>query len=148
MKSYYRFSIIIALIALLATLSCLPSTSERETASPGNTAGADTTVPSVEPSNNPVAAPNVPIGDNAISSDPVSGQSEEVDLRWQELCMSSEYQVQIAKDPNFTIIVLDTGAFEPASSGSPGAYIPSGGRTASPSSLNMFGNLEAGHTYY
>jgi hypothetical protein len=86
--------------------------------------------------------------ETAVGNDPVSGQNEEVDLRWEQLCLSSEYQVQIAKDPGFTIIVLDTGPFAPASTESPGAYYPAGGRATSPSSLTTWGNLEAGHTYY
>jgi hypothetical protein len=84
-----------------------------------------------------------------IGSDPVSGQSQEVDLGWEQFCLSSEYQVQIAKDPNFTIMVLDTGAFAPASADSPAAYYPAGGRIpTSPSALASWANLESGHTYY
>jgi hypothetical protein len=83
-----------------------------------------------------------------VDNDPVSGQSEEINLRWEQLCLSSEYQVQIAKDPAFTVIVLDTGSFAPASATSPAAYYPAGGRGVSPSSLTGWGNLEAGHTYY
>jgi hypothetical protein len=148
MKKFNWFSVIVMLLALLTTAGCLPIATAPQTASAGSTADANTAVPSTEPASNPVISPEVPPGDNTISSDPVSGQSEEVDLRWQELCMSSEYQVQIAKDPSFTIIVLDTGSFGPADSGSPGAYYPAGGRSPSPSSLTSWGNLEAGHTYY
>ena len=148
MKRFSWFSVLIALIALLAIAGCLPAAPAPQAAPAGNAADANAAVPGTEPVNNRVALPDVPPDDNTISSDPVSGQSEEVDLRWQELCMSSEYQVQIAKDPSFTIIVLDTGPFGPADSGSPGAYYPAGGRSPSPSSLTSWGNLEAGHTYY
>jgi hypothetical protein len=85
---------------------------------------------------------------NNVSSDPVSGQSGEVNLGWEQLCLSSEYQVQIAKDSGFTMIVLDTGSYAPASTQSPGAYYPAGGSAASPSSVTGWANLEAGHTYY
>ena len=78
----------------------------------------------------------------------MSGQSQEVDLSWEQFCLSSEYQVQIAKDPGFTIIVLDTGAFAPADSMSPSAYYPAGGRASSPSALTRWAGLESGHTYY
>jgi len=89
-----------------------------------------------------------------VGSDPVSGRNEEIDLSWEQFCLSSEYQVQIAKDPNFTLIVLDTGAFAPASADSPAAYYPAGGRSlpspppAIQSALTPWPNLESGHTYY
>jgi len=84
-----------------------------------------------------------------VDSDPVSGQSQEIDLRWEQLCLSSQYQVQIAKDTGFTIIVLDTGAFAPVDSTSPAAYYPAGGQVpTSPSAIAQWGNLESGHTYY
>jgi hypothetical protein len=83
-----------------------------------------------------------------VGSDPVSGQSQEVDMRWEQLCLADEYQVQIAKDPDFRLIVVDTGPYAPASSTSPGAYYPAGGMASSPSSLTGWSNLEAGHTYY
>ena len=86
--------------------------------------------------------------DSLLGSDPVSGQSQEVDLSWEQLCLSSQYQVQIAKDPDFTMIVVDTGTFAPADATSPAAYYPAGGRAASPSAIGGWGNLEAGHTYY
>lgn len=86
--------------------------------------------------------------DTPVGSDPVSGQSQEVDLRWEDFCMSSQYQVQIAKDPGFTMIVLDTGAFAPASSDAPAAYYPAGGLASSPSSLTRWAGLQSGQTYY
>ncbi len=148
MKIFNWFPVLIALIALLAITGCLSAAPAPQTPSAGNAADANAAVLGTEPASNPLTLPEATPGNNTISSDPVSGQSEEVDLRWQELCMSSEYQVQIAKDPSFTIIVLDTGPFGPADSGSPGAYYPAGGRSPSPSSLTSWGNLEAGHTYY
>ncbi len=148
MKIFNWFSVLIALIALLAIAGCLSAAPAPQTPSAGNAADANGAVPGTEPASNPLTSPEVTPDNNTINSDPVSGQSEEVDLRWQDLCMSSEYQVQIAKDPRFTIIVLDTGPFGPADSGSPGAYYPAGGRSPSPSSLTSWGNLEAGHTYY
>jgi hypothetical protein len=133
------------LIVLLTSAGCLLAASPQETTSTANTGNISSAVPQAEASGSASATPP----DSAtINNDPVSGQNEEVDLRWEQLCLSSEYQVQIAKDPGFTIIVLDTGPFAPASSESPGAYYPAGGRAASPSSLTTWANLEAGHTYY
>jgi len=87
--------------------------------------------------------------ETTVGSDPVSGQSQEIDLSWEQFCLSDQYQLQIAKDPNFTIIVLDTGSFAPASSEAPAVYYPAGGRIpASPSALTPWASLESGHTYY
>ncbi len=84
-----------------------------------------------------------------VASDPVSGQSQDVDFSWEQLCVSSDYQVQIAKDPNFAIVVVDTGHFVPGSPTSPSAYYPAAGRsTMSPSALSPLAGLESGHTYY
>ncbi|MBM4452277.1 MAG: hypothetical protein FJ024_07385 [Chloroflexi bacterium] len=102
------------------------------------------------------------IGDRLVGFDPVSGRNDEIDLNWEQLCLASEYQVQIAKDPGFSIIVLDTGPFpriDPTSRGfvpadptAPGAYFPAGGRigVGSPfnSAVGLYGVLEAGHQYY
>jgi len=132
------------LLVLIASTTCSLATPNSEPVA------ASPSPPAIEPaaSSGSVPPSNAPQDDSAVGTDPASGQSEEVDLRWEQLCLSSEYPVQIAKDPGFTIIVLDTGALAPADSGSPGAYVPAGGRTPSPSSLTGWGNLEAGHTYF
>ncbi len=86
-----------------------------------------------------------------VGCDPVTGRSQEVDLTWEELCLSSQYQVQIAKDPAFTLIVFDSGVFAPASSTSPALIIPPGAPTTSwmaRATPGMYAPLEAGHTYY
>lgn len=73
--------------------------------------------------------------DNLVSVDPVTGRNSAVDLTWQDYCLSSQYQVQIARDPYFTLIVYDSGPMDVADSLYPAlAYPP--------------GNLEAGHKYY
>jgi hypothetical protein len=38
-----------------------------------------------------------------IGADPVSGRNQQVDLRWEQLCLSTGYELQIAKDKNFTL---------------------------------------------
>jgi hypothetical protein len=101
-------------------------------------------------------------GDRLVGFDPVSGRNDEINFNWEQLCLASEYQVQIAKDPDFSIIVLDTGPFpriDPTSRGfvpvdptAPGAYIPAGGQigVGNPrdSAIGLPGVLEAGHRYY
>ncbi|RPJ62411.1 MAG: hypothetical protein EHM12_04510 [Dehalococcoidia bacterium] len=70
-----------------------------------------------------------------VNVDPVTGRNSEVDLAWQDYCLSKEYQVQIARDPYFTLKVYDSGSMETADS----LY---------PALLYNPGSLEAGHTYY
>jgi hypothetical protein len=136
------------LIVSLGSAGCNLAASPRATTSTTNADNTTIVSPEAEASNDSVSATAAPPDNTAIGNDPVTGQNEEVDLRWEQLCLSSEYQVQIAKDPGFTIVVLDTGSFAPASTESPGAYYPAGGQATSPSSLTTLANLEAGHTYY
>ena len=72
---------------------------------------------------------------DSVNVDPVTGRNAEVDLSWQDYCLSSQYQVQIARDPYFTLKVYDSGSMDTAD----GFY---------PALLYPPGNLEAGHTYY
>lgn len=148
--TWYWTSILALLIVLTASAGgCTAVTLSKEPA-PSYTSPPDET--GTTTSSTPVASANegtVPSTDSTVvGSDPVSGRNQEIDLSWEQLCLSSQYQVQIAKDLGFTIIVLDTGAFAPASATSPAAYYPAGGRARSPSSLTQWANLEAGHTYY
>jgi len=70
-----------------------------------------------------------------VNCDPVSGRNASFDMAWEQLCLSSQYQVQIARDAGFTLKVYDTGIMAPADVTSPAFWYPPG-------------NLEAGHTYY
>jgi len=74
--------------------------------------------------------------DALVSYDPVTGRNADIGFRWEQLCLASQYQVQIAKDEGFSLIVFDSGVYEPALSTSPAMLYQAGGR------------LEAGHTYY
>ncbi|MDD5313198.1 MAG: hypothetical protein PHO26_09215 [Dehalococcoidia bacterium] len=70
-----------------------------------------------------------------VNSDPVTGRNAELDFRWEQLCLSKQYQVQIARDPVFSLIVYDSVIMEPADVTSPAFFIGPG-------------MLEAGHAYY
>jgi hypothetical protein len=70
-----------------------------------------------------------------VNADPVTGRNSEVDLTWEDYCLSKEYQVQIARDPYFTLKVYDSGSMDTADS----LY---------PALLYNPGSLEAGHIYY
>jgi hypothetical protein len=72
---------------------------------------------------------------NIISSDPVTGRNAQVDFSWKDYYLSRKYQVQIARDPAFTLRVFDSGAMDTSDSPSPAFWMPPG-------------SLEAGHTYY
>ncbi len=38
-----------------------------------------------------------------VGADPVSGRNQQIDLSWEQLCLSTWYQLQIAKDIDFTM---------------------------------------------
>jgi len=38
-----------------------------------------------------------------VGADPVTGRNQQVDLSWEQLCLSTWYQLQIAKDAEFTL---------------------------------------------
>ncbi len=71
-----------------------------------------------------------------VGVDPVTGRNQSMAFEWEQLCLSNMYQVQIAKDSRFTLMVFDTGVYAPSSTTSPAMLYQAGGR------------LEAGHTYY
>ena len=42
-------------------------------------------------------------GKYMVGADPVTGRNQQVDLSWEQLCLSTGYELQIAKDPDFTL---------------------------------------------
>ena len=91
-----------------------------------------------------------------IGCDPVSGRAQEVNLCWEQLCVANAYDIEIGKDADFTIKIIDwvtenqcTGFLDPADLQTPCAYFPAGGEAFTMgSSIAAWGNLECGHTYY
>jgi hypothetical protein len=100
-----------------------------------------------------------------IGCDPVSGRNQELNLCWEQLCVASGYDIEIGKNADFTIKVVDwigrdacAFFFEPSVVTEPCAYFPAGASAqwfaaffpAVPagSAIGSFGNLECGHTYY
>jgi len=149
---YLILTIAVLVVFIGSAIGCTATTSPEEAASPpASTINTDepSSPPSEAADTSPVTGTDTPADEVLIGSDPVSGQSQEIDLSWEDFCLSDQYQVQIAKDTNFTIIVVDTGSFAPASSEAPAVYYPAGGRVpASPSALTPWATLESGHTYY
>jgi len=46
-----------------------------------------------------------PLDGGFIGSDPVTGRNQQVDLSWEQLCVAVKYEMQIAKDRDFTLKV-------------------------------------------
>jgi hypothetical protein len=146
------FTIAVLVVFIGSAIGCTATTSVDETAQPpASTTNTDepSNLPPEASTTSPTTGTDTASDETLISSDPVSGQSQEIDLSWEQFCLSDRYQVQIAKDPDFAIIVVDTGSFAPASSEAPAAYYPaSGSFPASPSAVTPWSVLESGHTYY
>jgi hypothetical protein len=103
-----------------------------------------------------------------VGCDPVSGRAQEVNLCWEQLCVANAYDIEVAKQPEFTIRIIDwvidgnpppdvwlwaawNAAFlHPADVMTPCCYFPAGGVAPfiSGSEIAGWGNLECGHTYY
>lgn len=119
--------------------------------------------------------PKLVTGDKAlIGCDPVSGRAGEVNLCWEQLCVADAYDVEIAKDKDFTLVVVDVASERgcwgvvPADVTKPCVFFPAGGRTGAStyldsesvtkfskpqsiqegSAIGYYGNLECGMTYY
>jgi len=90
-----------------------------------------------------------PASGDFIPVDPVSGRALEVNFAWRSLSNALAYELEIANDSDFTIVVLRNEYIVPVDSLSPEVYFPAGGLVPTPlSGIAAFGNLEAGHTYY
>lgn len=143
---YLIFTIAVLVVFIGSAIGCMSTTSVDETAQPpASTTNTDEpySPPPEAATTSPTTSTDTASDETLIGSDPVSGQSQEIDLSWEQFCLSDQYQVQIAKDPEFAIIVVDTGSFAPA------ACYPAGGRVpASPSAVTPWSVLESGHTYY
>ncbi len=86
---------------------------------------------------------------DVLACDPVSGLSGQVDFRWRALEYANVYEIQIAKDKEFTVRVLVSENITPADQTSPAAYYPAGGLIAVlASEVALPGTLECGHGYY
>jgi len=72
-----------------------------------------------------------------IGCDPVTGRNQEINLTWEQLCLAKKYDILVAKDSDFTLLVYENWGYEPFSVTSPALIIPAGND-----------NFECGHTYY
>jgi hypothetical protein len=90
-----------------------------------------------------------PASGDFIPVDPVSGRAVEINFGWHQLSYASAYELQLAKDSDFSIRVLVNENIVPVDQLAPECYFPAGGLVPIPASgIAGWGNLEAGHTYY
>lgn len=110
----------------------------------------------------------LPASGDVLPCDAVSGRAKQVDFRWRQLDYASIYEIQIAKDREFTNrVVVNVNVF-PEDQESPAVFFPSEGQTAGSlleivrdplkkslvskmaegSAIGFYGNLECGHEYY
>jgi len=97
-----------------------------------------------------------PISLNPVDFDPVSGRADEINFKWEPLCLSRSYRIQIAKDTDFTLLIADIGSdwagpfYTPPELDTPALIIPPGSGRITDTNGNVWTipNLEAGHTYY
>ncbi len=116
--------------------------------------------------------PKLTLDDGAIiGCDPATGRNQEVNFRWEQLCIATLYQLQIAKDKAFTLGVYDSSAPVCSSAGpfgvlpvdvtSPALVYFTGGGGTMPEPSDAAGTarrtadwsasvpaLECGHLYY
>jgi len=84
-----------------------------------------------------------------IGCDPVSGRAQEVNLCWEQLCVSDAYDIEIAKNADFSIRVIDwtteaaCTALTPVDVTIPCVYFPAGGLTAA-SGFTMYAEGSGG----
>ncbi len=98
--------------------------------------------------------PDLTLSNNAIiGCDPATGRNQEVNFTWNDICADNRYQLQIAKDDQFTMMVFDSGNnypfLLPIVDTSPAlVYFASGGSTSPILNSIRVPELECGHTYY
>jgi len=111
-----------------------------------------------------------------VGCDPVSGRNQEINFTWEQLCLATGYDIEIAKDTGFTQRVFDwvgsgytlgTGAvdvtlaniatilgtfYAPAVITSPALIFPVGAGSATWANMTtvplLVSQLECGHKYY
>ena len=122
---------ILSNVELIGNTQLYPATSTAYTLIATNEAGSTTSFVNIT-----VKPSDTSSDQKFVGVDPVTGRNQDIGFKWEQLCLSTAYQVQIAKDPGFTLIVFDSGIYAPDPSTSPAMLYPAGGI------------LEAGHTYY
>lgn len=97
-----------------------------------------------------------PSSQAAVSYDTVTGRAGQVDLRWKPISLSRGYEIQIAADADFTLMMATIGGgysgpyYYPGDYSTPSLYIPPGGGKVTDDRGNSWNvpGLEAGRIYY
>ncbi len=97
-----------------------------------------------------------PSSQAAISYDTVTGRAGQIDLRWKPISLSRGYEIQIAADADFTLLMATIGGgysgpyYYPSDYNAPALFIPPGGGNVTDSKGNSWSvpGLEAGRVYY
>ena len=100
--------------------------------------------------------PTVPISRAVIDCDPVSGRAGQITITWEPRSLSAGYQIQIALDENFAVVIVDIGGgwagpfYYPPVPESPALVIPAGGGTVVDGRGNTWTALalSSGKSYY
>ncbi|MCX6005141.1 MAG: hypothetical protein NT082_05660, partial [Chloroflexi bacterium] len=62
-----------------------------------------------------------PADKSLVGADPVTGRNQQIDLFWEQLCLATVYQLDLAKDKDFTLRIITNN---PAGAGAIGNSIP------------------------
>jgi hypothetical protein len=169
MNKFRLYWILIAALLIVLIGSAIGCTTkaplEEPVQQPSTSSNANGTTglpPKTGTATTPATTEVTPTGETLIGCDPVSGRAQEVNLCWEQLCVATGYDVEVAKDKEFNIKVIDVVGrnncvddepvtfLTPANVLEPCAYIPAGGtfKGASDIAWALYGTLECGHTYY
>jgi len=92
-----------------------------------------------------------PASGDLIPVDPVSGRANEINFKWRQLSYAWAYELELAKDEEFSLMVMASDNITPPDPLSPASIAPAGAPVTSwVASLvpGMYTPLEASHTYY
>ena len=92
-----------------------------------------------------------PASDDLIPVDPVSGRANEINFKWRQLSYAWEYELQVAKDDEFSLVVLSSDNIAPADPLSPALFAPAGATVTSWVARlvpGMYTPFETSHLYY
>ena len=97
----------------------------------------------------------VTVNPEVIGCDPASGRGQEVNLAWEQLSLSNEHEIQVAKDSKFALMMADIGKgidesnfYTPPSITSPAFIYWTDGGVAGSDNSTTLQPLECGHSYY
>ena len=100
--------------------------------------------------------PSSPVSHFRVNCDPVTGRAGNIELKWLPKSLARGYNIHIARDIDFTLIVAKIGDdyfgpyYTPYDLDQPALYIPPGGGMVSDANGNTWEvpPLEAGRSYY